>query len=98
MLKIKNIMSVVYCKQNSKFAHYIKKMQMTPINRLKVVLAEQQKNNKWLAEAIGKNEATISRWCTNKAQPSLETLVEIAELLKVDAKDLIISTKREINR
>ena len=93
MLKIKNIIPVVYCKQNSKFAHYIKKMQMTPINRLKVVLAEQQKSNKWLAEAIGKNEATISRWCTNKAQPSLEMLIKISEVLKVDARELIIGTK-----
>ena len=66
---------------------------MTPINRLKVVLAEQQKTNKWLAEAIGKNEATISRWCTNKAQPSLDMLVVIANILKVDIKDLLISTK-----
>ena len=48
--------------------------KMQQINRLKVVLAEQQKTGKWLAEVLGKNEATISRWCTNESQPSLETL------------------------
>ena len=50
---------------------------MTQINRLKVVLVEQSRTGKWLAETLGKNEATISRWCTNESQPSLEMLVEI---------------------
>lgn len=59
------------------------------INRLKVVLAEKNKKGKWLAEQLGKNEATVSRWCSNAAQPSLEMLVKIAKLLNVDAKDLI---------
>ena len=66
---------------------------MKAINRLKVALAEQQKTNKWLAETIGKNEATISRWCTNKAQPSLEMLIKISTVLKVDARELIVGTK-----
>lgn len=66
---------------------------MREINRLKVVLVEQKRTGKWLAEMLGKNEATISRWCTNETQPSLETLVKIAEVIKVDVKDLLVSTK-----
>lgn len=67
---------------------------MEQINRLKVVLVEQQRTGKWLAETLGKNEATVSRWCTNESQPSLETLVEIAKVLNVDVKDLLVSTKK----
>ncbi|GFH87280.1 helix-turn-helix transcriptional regulator [Bacteroides acidifaciens] len=59
------------------------------INRLKVVLAEKNKKGKWLAEQLGKNEATVSRWCSNTTQPSLEMLVKIAKILNVEAKDLI---------
>ena len=66
---------------------------MQKINRLKVVLAEKQKTGKWLAEALGKNEATVSRWCTNESQPSLETLVAIAGALDIDIKELLHSTK-----
>ena len=62
------------------------------INRLKVVLVEKKKTSKWLAEQIGKDQATISKWCTNRVQPSLETLLEIATLLNVDVKDLIKSS------
>ncbi len=61
------------------------------INRLKVVLVEQNRTGKWLAEQLGKNEATISRWCSNSAQPSLEMLVKIASILKVDPRSLINS-------
>jgi transcriptional regulator with XRE-family HTH domain len=68
-------------------------MAKKAINRLKVVLAEQGRTNKWLAENLEKNTATISRWCTNEMQPSLETLVEIAETLNVDVRKLIISTE-----
>lgn len=68
--------------------------QMKQINRLKVVLVEQQRTGKWLAETMGKNEATVSRWCTNETQPSLDTLVEIAKVLNVDIKDLLVSTKK----
>ncbi len=63
------------------------------INRLRVVLAEKNKTNRWLAEAIGKNEATISRWCSNKTQPSADIFVVIAEALDVDVRDLFNSTK-----
>ena len=55
----------------------------------KIVLVEQGKTGKWLAEQLGKNEATISRWCSNATQPSLEMLMKIAEILEVNAKDLI---------
>lgn len=61
------------------------------INRLKVVLAEKNRTGKWLAEKLGKNEATVSRWCSNSAQPSLEVLIKIAEALKINPKDLINS-------
>lgn len=56
------------------------------------MLVEQNKTGKWLAETLEKNEATVSRWCTNESQPSLETLVKIANALKVDVKDLLVST------
>ena len=58
------------------------------INRLKVVLAEKKRTNKWLAEQLGKDPATVSKWCTNTIQPNLETLVEIAKCLKVEIQDL----------
>ena len=59
------------------------------INRIKVVLVEQNRTGKWLAEQLGKNEATVSRWCSNSAQPSLEMLVSIATILNVDPRELI---------
>lgn len=63
------------------------------INRLKVVLAEKKRTNKWLAEQLGKDQATVSKWCTNTSQPSLEMLLKIAETLEVDMKDLLWSLK-----
>lgn len=63
------------------------------INRLKVVLAEKRRTNRWLAAQLGKNEATISKWCTNSTQPSLDDLVTIAKYLDVDIKDLLNSVK-----
>ena len=59
------------------------------INRLKIVLVEQGRTGKWLAEQLGKNEATISRWCSNATQPSLEMLMKIAAILNVDARRFI---------
>ena len=64
------------------------------LNRLKVVLVERKKTGKWLAEALGKNEATVSRWCSNVSQPSLEMLFVIANALKVDVRELLVSTKK----
>ncbi len=63
------------------------------INRLKVVLAEKKKTNRWLATQIGKDEGTVSKWCTNTMQPNLETLREIAKVLDVDVADLLWHTK-----
>ncbi len=63
------------------------------INRLRVVLAEKGLTNKWLAERMRKNPTTISRWCNNDMQPSLETLMNIAKVLDVDIKDLLWSSK-----
>lgn len=63
------------------------------INRLKVILAEKSRTNKWLAEQLGKSEVTVSRWVTNEIQPSMEMFLAIAKLLDVDVKDLINSTK-----
>lgn len=63
------------------------------INRIKVVLADKKRTNKWLAEQLGKDPATVSKWCTNTSQPGLETLVEIAKLLDVEVSDLIRNQK-----
>lgn len=68
-------------------------MPNKPINRLKVVLVEQGKTSKWLAHMLDKNETTISRWCTNEVQPSLDTLASIARLLDIDIKELLNSSK-----
>ena len=65
---------------------------MADLNRIKVVLAENKRTSKWLAEQLHKDQATVSKWCTNSAQPSLETLVAIARVLDVDARDLIAPT------
>ncbi|TPD71282.1 MULTISPECIES: helix-turn-helix transcriptional regulator [Flavobacterium] len=63
------------------------------INRLKIVLAEKDKTSKWLAEQLGKSEVTVSRWCTNEVQPTLDTMTQIAQLLKIDIKELLHSTR-----
>ena len=62
---------------------------MKNVNRLKVVLVEQRKTGKWLAEQLGKDPSTISKWCSNTTQPPLDMLVNIANLLKVDIKEFI---------
>lgn len=59
------------------------------LNRIKVVLVDKKRTNKWLAEQMGKDPATVSKWCTNSAQPNLENLLEIAKHLEVDINDLI---------
>ena len=64
-------------------------MQNEDLNRLKVVLVEKKRTNKWLAEQLGKDHGTVSKWCTNTCQPDLKTLVRIAQLLEVDMKELI---------
>lgn len=64
-------------------------MEGKDLNRLKVVLAEKKRTNKWLAEQIGVDPATVSKWCTNTAQPNLENLIEISKSLEVDVSELI---------
>ncbi|ERJ89107.1 helix-turn-helix transcriptional regulator [Porphyromonas gingivalis] len=65
------------------------------MNRIKAVLAEKLLTSKWLAGELGKAENTVSRWCSNKVQPSLEILSEIAEILDIDIHELIASTKKD---
>ena len=67
---------------------------MENLNRLKAVLADAGKTNKWLAEQLGKDPVTISKWCTNTTQPDLMTLYRISELLDVDIRDLLVSNKK----
>ncbi len=66
---------------------------MAKINRLKVVLAEQEKTGKWLANELGKSPCTVSKWCSNSTQPDLETLDQISKLLDVNIKDLLVNNK-----
>lgn len=86
-------------KYAAQFAYYRKKqylcvsfnimIDMTDINRLKLVLVEKKKTGKWLAAQLGKDPSTISKWCTNVSQPDLTTLTKIADLLHVDRRELI---------
>lgn len=64
-------------------------MESKDLNRLKVVLVEQKRTAKWLSEQIGKDPATVSKWCTNSSQPSLETLSRITEILNVKLSELV---------
>ena len=64
-------------------------MQRKDLNRIKIVLIEQKKTAKWLAEEIGKDPSTVSKWCTNSSQPSLDTLSKIADVLSVKLSDLV---------
>ena len=61
----------------------------TDINRLKVVLAERRRTNKWLCEQLNVNPSTVSKWCTNSSQPDIETLIKISHLLDVELTDLV---------
>lgn len=62
-------------------------------NRIKIILAEKDKSAKWLSETIGKDKSTVSRWCTNDMQPTIETFYEIARLLDVDVRELFVPSK-----
>lgn len=68
-------------------------IDMEDINRLKIVLVEKKKPGKWLAEQLGKNPSTVSKWCSNVSQPDLTTLVKVASILDVDVQDLINEAK-----
>ena len=71
---------------------------MANFNRLKVVLVENKKTGKWLAEQLGKSNCTVSKWCSNTVQPDLKTLNDIAGLLKLDVKELIVSNNYSIEK
>lgn len=66
---------------------------MENLNRLKAVLADSCKTNKWFAEQLGKGPVTISKWCTNTTQPDLQTLAKISELLDIDIRELLVKRK-----
>ncbi len=66
---------------------------MADLNRIKVVLVEKKRTNKWLAQQLGKDPATVSKWCTNVSQPDLLTLNKIANALDVDVRELITKSK-----
>lgn len=68
-------------------------MNKEKLNRIKAALAESGRTNKWLAEQLGKDSTTISKWCTNTIQPDLQSLYKISLLLDVNIKDLLIDTK-----
>ncbi len=69
-------------------------MTKNATNRIKVILAEKNKTSKWLAEKLQMNPSTISRWCTNNMQPPIDKLSEVANILNVDIRDLLSSTKK----
>ena len=62
-------------------------------NRIKIVLAEKEQSAKWLADQLGKDKSTVSRWCTNDMQPSIETFYEIAKILDVEVRELFVKSK-----
>lgn len=62
---------------------------MADLNRLKVVLVEQKRTNKWISEQLGKDKTSVSKWCTNTCQPDLENLMKMAKLLEVDVNELL---------
>lgn len=66
---------------------------MDTINRIKGALGDAHKTNRWLADQLGKDQTTVSKWCSNKSQPTLETLTQIAKCLDIDIKDLLVSSK-----
>ena len=68
-------------------------MKIVKLNRIKTVLAEIDKQGKWLAQQLDKGPATVSKWCTNAIQPALKTLAEITEILNINIRELIINTK-----
>lgn len=81
------------------YFHYlrtIKPNDMEDINRIKVVLVEKKRTNKWLAEQMGVKPSTVSKWCTNSSQPDVASLLRIADLLEVDIKELIVREYKSI--
>ena len=72
-----------------------KKAIMADINRIKLVLAEKKTTNKWVTDQLCKDQATVSKWCTNTTHPTLETLVEIARILEFDIRELLVPTDNQ---
>lgn len=70
-------------------------MMSQDLNRIKVILAEKKRTNKWLADQLGKDPATVSKWCTNSSQPGLDTLYKVAELLDIEVRELINPSKSQ---
>ena len=68
---------------------------MKEVNRIKVVLAEKKRTAKWLSEQIGRNPATVSKWCTNTVQPSMDALLDIANALEMNIQDLLLQTNKD---
>ena len=77
-----------------KLIHYLfsvnKLRCMEDVNRIKLVLVEKKRTNKWLSEQMGVTPSTVSKWCTNSSQPDLPSLLKIADLLEVDIRELIV--------
>lgn len=71
-------------------------LSMENLNRLKAVLADAGQTNKWLAEQLGKDPVTISKWCTNTTQPDLQTLSRISDLLNIDIRELLVSRNQPV--
>ena len=69
---------------------------MANLNRLNAVLADAGQTNKWLAEQLGKDPVTVSKWCTNTTQPDLHTLSRISELLNIDIRELLVSRNQPV--
>lgn len=85
--------SFVFCKFASEINKFL--CMANRINRIKVVLAEKGKTGKWLAEELKRDKATVSKWCTNRCQPDINTFLHIAKLLEVDIRDLFNATESE---
>ena len=79
-------LNLIYCRMNTK-------TERQKLNRIKAVLAETGHTGKWLAEQLGKDPVTVSKWCTNTSQPDLYTLKEIASMLDIDIRDLLFGDK-----
>ena len=77
------------------WSHVHNSPKMEDVNRLKLVLVEKKRTSKWLAEQLGVNPSTVSKWCTNTSQPDLACIVKIADLLKVDIRELFVSEYKQ---
>lgn len=71
-------------------------MRGRDINRIKLALVEKKRTSKWLSEQLKRDPTTISKWCTNTSQPSLETLLEIADILEIDIKELLNPSRENV--